>query len=100
MEAEYYVFGLTICRKYIKDEEVITEFYKVGEGWLQDKPGMPWFSNLGVHIQDALHDYGNYSVMDVDIISEETAMKITAKQEKLGRNDIPGLRYGSGAYKE
>jgi len=38
--------------------------------------------------------------MDVDVITEETAKRITDKQEEQGAYKIPNLHYGSGAYKE
>lgn len=95
----YYLFGYRVCRETVADNTV-TEYYEIGKGWLQDKPNTPSFSNLHRNIRDALRGYGDYSVMDVDVITEETAKRITDKQEEQGAYKIPNLHYGSGAYKE
>ena len=99
-EKTYYIFGYNICREFYRGDDLITEYYKIGEGWVQDKPDSDSYKGLHRNMQDAMHDYGDYSVMDIDVISEDIAMKVTAKQEELGHTDIPGLHYGSGAYKE
>ena len=82
---QYYLYNptRTVERERTVDGKVVYEFYKFGKGWRIDDT---------LRIQDSLYGYGDYSVMDVDEISEEMAMRIISRQEELQTNRIPELK--------
>ena len=81
----YYLYYPThsVERKRIVNGETVYEYYKFGKGWQTD------YSNA---IPDSLRGYGDYSVMDVDEIPEEMAMRIIKRQDELKTNHIPELK--------
>ena len=46
-----------------------------------------------------MHGYGDYSPSEINVITEEMALKIVNKQEELNTTNIPGLTCG-GIYNE
>ncbi len=90
---DYYLLGFTVCREKMAGDRLIAEYYRVGEGWLSDR------STLHRDIHDAMFGYGYMSPGDLTTLTEETACRIIAKQEELGKADIPGLHRG-GSYVE
>lgn len=81
----YYMYYPThsVERKRVVDGKTVYEFYKFGKGWMTDH---------STAIQDSLRGYGDYSVMDVDEIPEEMAMRIIKRQDELKTNHIPELK--------
>ena len=97
MKDTYYLLGYTVCREIVRDGQFKTEYYKIGAGWVEDKPGED-YRNLHGSIHAAKFGFDDMSVMDLNTLTEEKAKVIAAKQEELGREDIPGLHWG-GAYR-
>ena len=96
MKDEYYLLGHTVCREIVRDGEGRTEYYVIGKGWVEDKPGDS-YRDLHHTIHAAMFGFDDMSVMDLNNLKEETAMKIIDKQEELGIENIPGLTWG-GSY--
>ena len=89
---DYFLFGRTVCRELLNGEIIKFEVYRIGEGWQKDVMGIRDSVLGGLH---GMNDY----IGDVNVLTEETALKIIAKQEELQTTAIPGLHWG-GSYTE
>lgn len=91
MKEEYYIFNSKVCRyQEIDGGDYVFEVFDYIEGWKEDN------TNMSLSLQDALHDYGNYSASEVSKISKEHAMKIAKLQAEQKSYHVPELIQGLG----